>query len=79
MGLVAIGMRGGVWPWLSRWTNRLYLRRRGAHCCCASPMIRISESGNGEMRAASWLIFVVRPPEVTGDISVEVEKVDSPG
>ena len=51
--------------------KRLYLRRRGAHCCCASPIMRISERGKGETRAASWSIFVLRPPETIGDMAVD--------
>ena len=32
----------------SRWRKRLYLRRRGAHCWWASPMMRMSERGSEE-------------------------------
>jgi len=47
--LIAVVEESGIDPDMvseavgERYRNRLYFRRSGAHCCCASPMMRISE------------------------------------
>lgn len=45
-----------------RYWKRLYLRRRGAHCCWASPIIRMSDRGSWETWAVDGLISVDKAP-----------------
>lgn len=54
--------------------KRLYFRRNGAHCCCASPITRISSNPKGEMRAFDVPVAWTSDPEDAVWTAVEDEK-----
>ena len=62
-------MAAESWDW--RCTNKLYFRRSGAHCCCASPITRMSPKASREIWAVSGLTSVVREPGSTFATVVE--------
>ena len=76
------GAAGGGPCWLSdplldvgawRYTKRLYFRRRGAHCCCACPIMRMSDMARGETCVESGFTSVERDPGAEVAIALDGE------
>lgn len=57
--------------------KRLYLRRRGAHCCCASPITRISSTPSGDTLAFDAAPAGTRDPDEIPWSEVEGEKASA--
>ena len=70
---VTWGVEGEGEGGTSRCRKRLYLRRRGAHSCWASPMMRMSSRGSWETCGVDWEREVVREPGVGVCRAVEGE------